>query len=369
MECGGFTIIGGGVIGLSIAYQLLKQQQQVTLFHAEKTTTASLAAGGMLGGQNEFYAPSPLYNLALESRALHKKLAQELLELTGQDVGLLPSGLIKIATNKQGLQDLQQQYDFLHNDHPASIQWLNQRDLQQYEPLLGQAVANGFHIYEDHQVNARALTKALLLAIQQLGAMLIEEEVIAIEKEQQQITYVQTASTRYAVSQVVLAAGAWTPRLAATLNINCPMQPVKGECLMLKAHQLPKATIFSTDGCYIVPKQQQMILIGATSYPLQEDDAVTAGGIHSLLTRAIQIVPSLTKAEIVETWCGVRPQTIDGLPIMGETSYSNLFLCTGHYRNGILLSAITGLLFSQALLGDITAKQRLAPFALQRFTI
>ncbi|WP_107838055.1 glycine oxidase ThiO [Metasolibacillus meyeri] len=369
MKGDSFTIIGGGVIGLSIAYQLLKQQQHVTIFHAEKTTTASLAAGGMLGGQNEFYAPSPLYDLAIESRSLHKKIAQELFELTGQDVGLLPSGLIKIAANEQGLQDLQQQYDFLHKDRPASIRWLNQSDLQQAEPLLGQAVAQGFHIYEDHQVNARALTKALFLAVQQLGATIIDEEVVAIEKEQQQITYVQTTCARYAVAQVVLAAGAWTTKLATTLNITCPMHPVKGECLMLKADQLPKATIFSTDGCYIVPKQQRFILIGATSYPLQDDDAVTAGGIHSLLTRAFHILPSLTRAEIIETWCGVRPQTIDGLPIMGDTQYSNLFLCTGHYRNGILLSAITGLLFSQALLGDNTAKQRLAPFALQRFTI
>ncbi|WP_342559107.1 glycine oxidase ThiO [Metasolibacillus sp. FSL K6-0083] len=369
MKCQGFTIIGGGVIGLSIAYQLLKQQQPVTIFHTEKTTTASLAAGGMLGGQNEFHTPSPLYHLALESRELHKALAEELLHLTGQEVGLLPSGLIKIAAAEEDRVNLQQQYQFLYQDRPTSVQWLNQTELQQYEPLLGHSITEGFHIYEDHQVNARNLTKALALAVQKLGANIIEEEVIAIEKKQQQVTHIQTASKRYAVQQAVLAAGAWTAKLAAKLHITCPVHPVKGECLMVKAAQLPKATIFSTDGCYIVPKHNNRLLIGATSYPLLEDDAVTVGGIYSLLSRAIHIMPSLTKAEIVETWCGVRPQTIDGLPIMGTTQYSNLFICTGHYRNGILLSAITGLLFSQFLLGDSVAKQRLAPFSLQRFTI
>lgn len=349
-----YTIIGGGVIGLSIAYYLLKLNKQVTVFTANAKTTASLAAGGMLGGQNEFSEPSPLFDLALESRELHKTLATELHALTGIDVELLPTGLLKVAATEQDHAFLHKQYQFLQQQPGTPVYW---RDACEVEPLLTNELGQALHITADHQVKARQLTKALAVAIQKLGATIINEQVQAVTAN-----YITTLTTSYRYQHIIIAAGAWSQKLVPQL----PMYPVKGECLMLKAQEMPKTTIFAADGCYIVPKKNNEILIGATSYPNQMNDGVTAGGIQSLLARAIAMMPSLKYAHIIETWCGIRPQTIDELPIIGPLS-SNQYVCTGHYRNGILLSAITGKLVAQALTGDTLAQQRLAAFSPQRF--
>ena len=349
-----YTIIGGGVIGLSIAYYLLKLNKQVTIFTASATTTASLAAGGMLGGQNEFSEPSPLFDLALESRELHKTLAIELQALTGIDVELLPTGLLKVAATEQDHAFLHKQYQFLQQQAGTPVHW---KQACEVEPLLTNELGQALHITADHQVKARQLTKALAVAIQKLGATVINEQVQAITAK-----YITTSITSYRYQHAIIAAGAWSQQLLPQL----PMYPVKGECLMLKAQDMPKTTVFAADGCYIVPKKNNEVLIGATSYPHQMSDGVTAGGIQSLLSRAIAMMPSLKHAQIIETWCGVRPQTSDELPIIGALS-ANLYVCTGHYRNGILLSAITGKLVAQALTGDVLAQQRLTAFSPQRF--
>lgn len=368
MHCKGFSIIGGGVMGLSIAYQLLKQQQQVTIFHTPKSTTASLAAGGMLGAQNEFHAPSPLYPIALESRALHPVIAQELYDLTQLQIDWLPTSLMKVATSQQAVPQLKNQFHFLASQDATSIDWLDGQQTRQLEPFLHDEIAASVHIHQDYQVNARKLMTALWQAVKQLGATIIEDEVLAFEHHQKKITHVHTTTTRYAIEHVVVATGAFTTALLSSLALRCPMHAVKGECVMVKSDKPLKHTIFTTDGYYLVPKCHQQILIGATSYPFQQDDIVTVSGVQRLLSKAMAIMPALKDAHILDSWCGVRPQTMDSLPIMGASPYINLSLCTGHYRNGILLSAITGQLFSQYLLGDKTAKQRLEPFQFARFS-
>lgn len=350
-----YTIIGGGVIGLSIAYQLVKAKQRVTIFNITSPTTASLAAGGMLGGQNEFSEPSPLFDLAIESRAAHKNLAKELATLTGVDVELIPSGLIKVATNEQQKQFLHKQYQFLQKQKTTPVYW---KDAHDVEPLLTPQLGRALHITADHQVKARQLTKALTIAVQKLGVRIITQHVRKITA-----TSVVTDNASYPFTQLIVAAGAWSKQLLPHL----PLYPVKGECMMVKTAHTPSTTVFAADGCYIVPKRNNEVLIGATSYPNEVDPNVTVGGILSLLTRATAMMPSLKDATIIESWCGVRPQTADGLPIIGAIS-PTLYVCTGHYRNGILLSPITGKLVAQALLGDVTATQRLAPFSPQRFT-
>lgn len=348
-----YTIIGGGVIGLSIAYELLKKNFSVTIFNVTGPTTASLAAGGMLGGQNEFSEPSPLFDLAIESRAQHSVLATELDALTGIDVELIPSGLLKVATQPSDMPSLTQQYQFLTTQPATPVLW---RKANEVEPLMSD-LGQGIHITGDHQVKARQLTKALTKAVQLLGGTIIAEHVRKINT-----ATLTTDNGHYHYQHLIIAAGAWSKQLVPQL----PMYPVKGECMMLRVQRAPRTTIFAADGCYIVPKKNNEVLIGATSYPHQSDAGVTAGGIQSLLTRAIAMMPSLQHAPIIETWCGVRPQTIDELPIIGAIS-PHIYCCTGHYRNGILLSAITGKLVSEALIGDVNAQQRLAPFSPYRF--
>ena len=191
-------------------------------------------------------------------------------------------------------------------------------------------------------------------------------EVLNIRSEDG-IHLVDTTNGTFAAGAVVIAAGAWTARLGAMIGLPLAMYPVKGECLMVRTQApLLRTTIFAKNGCYIVPKRGNQLLIGATSTPETYDGRVSAGGVLSLLHRATALVPDIQQAEWIKTWGGIRPQTKDGLPYIGEhPERQGLFVAAGHYRNGILLCALTG-----RLMADLVERKEtgidLSPFSLTR---
>ncbi|OLN22047.1 glycine oxidase ThiO [Domibacillus antri] len=362
-------IAGGGVIGCSIAYRLAKTGLSVAVFDAGKAGVASMAAGGMLGAQNEFEQENPLMTIALESRAMFSDVRDELFEESGIDIELRKAGLLKVAAAMDDRPALLEQYTFL-SGKDSSVQWLEPGDVPAVEPCMTADTAGAIYLEKDNQVKAPLLARAFLHAAVNAGVHVYEQEaVLQVLIEKNKVYGVQTTNGMYHADSFINAAGAWSSELLAETGFTPPVIPVKGECVSVKlAEEAPVKTVFSVDGCYIVPKRNKEMLIGATSYPGSFDTSVTAGGIRSLLNRAARLLPVLDEGVIQRTWSGVRPQSSDGLPIIGShPSVDGLYLCTGHYRNGILLSPVTGVLMERYLSGCEKAAAALAPFSPSRF--
>lgn len=364
-------IIGGGVIGCSIAYRLAKEGLNVAIFDAGKAGQASMAAGGMLGAQNEFERENPLMEIALESRAMFPLLRDELLSESGIDIELRKAGLLKTAAKEADRDDLQEQFQFL-SKKDASIQWLEPEEVPEVEPCMTSQTAGAIFLEKDHQVKAPLLAQAFLKSALNAGVHIYEETtVLRLLTRQGCIVGIDTSIGAFYTGQVVNAAGAWSSQLLAETDFSLPVIPVKGECLSIRLNDVaPVKTVFAVDGCYMVPKRNKEVLIGATSIPGSFDTSVTARGVLSLLQRASRLLPVLNEGTVERTWSGVRPQAVDHLPVMGpHPSIEGLYICTGHYRNGILLSPITGVLIKDYITGCPEAQKRLTPFAPTRFSI
>ncbi len=364
-----YLIAGGGVIGCSIAYRLAKSGLSVAVFDAGSAGTASRAAGGMLGAQNEFEFENPLMDIAIESRAMFAGLQEELLEESGIDIELRQAGLLKVAASENDLPALLEQYGFL-NGKDASVQWLEPHEVPLAEPCMSDKTAGAIYLEKDTQVKAPLLAKAFLLSAVNAGVHVYEQTPVQqLVVENGQVCGAKTSIGTIQANRVINAAGAWSGDLFKETGFTPPVIPVKGECISIKLNgEAPLKTVFAVDGCYIVPKRNKEMLIGATSYPNSFDTSVTAGGIRSLLNRAAHLLPVLNEGTIERTWSGIRPQARDQLPVIGAHPFvSGLYLCTGHYRNGILLSPATGLLMERFLTGCPETAKRLAPFSPARF--
>ncbi|AOZ94116.1 glycine oxidase ThiO [Paenibacillus crassostreae] len=337
-------IVGGGVIGSSIAYYMSARGMKVILLERDRLgSQASNAAAGMLAVQAEITEAGPMYDMARASRALFPQLAMDLKELTGIDIGLKRKGMLRVAATEADVGEVQRILDFQKKEGERA-EWLSAKQVRQQEPGISSEIQGAMFVEEDSHVDAPELCYAYAKAAAALGAQINEfTEVKSLLYTQGRITGVVTGEEELFADQVVVASGTWSGPLLAQAGLTCPIYPVKGECFSVLSHsQLIQSTIFS-DGCYLVPKKGGRIVVGATMIEHSYDRRVTIGGISKLLEAAKRILPDIVDAEWEQAWCGLRPQTMDGLPYLGEhPKLKGLYVATGHYRKGILLSPITG---------------------------
>jgi thiazole synthase len=349
-------IIGGGVVGLAIAIELKRQGAKVTVVSKDFTQAASHAAAGMLAPLAEKLASAPMLDLCLRSRWLYPEWTQKLEELTGIETGYLPCGILAPTYSEPKA---------IAEDDRAV--WLDRSAIKLYEPGLSDRVAGGWWYPEDGQVDNRSLMRSLLQAAQTLGIELKEGvSVKAIQQKQGRVDGVLTDVGQLTAQQYVLAAGSWSSQL-----MPLPVRPVKGQMLALrmpqKLHQpFPLQRILYGEGVYLVPRQDGRLIVGATVEEVDWTPFNTPQGIQSLLAKTTELYPAAADWQIEEFWWGFRPGTVDELPILGRSACENLFLATGHYRNGILLAPITA-----SLMADLILEQKsdplLAEFSYQRF--
>lgn len=349
-------VIGGGIVGLAIAIELKRQGAKVTVVSKDFTQAASHAAAGMLAPLAEKLASAPMLDLCLRSRWLYPEWTQKLEELTGIDTGYLPCGILAPTYSAPKA---------IAEDDRAV--WLDRSAIKLYEPGLSDRVAGGWWYPEDGQVDNRSLMRSLLQAAQTLGIELNEGvRVKAIQQKQGRVDGVLTDVGQLTAQQYVLAAGSWSSQL-----MPLPVRPVKGQMLALKMPQklhqpFPLQRILYGEGVYLVPRQDGRLIVGATVEEVDWTPFNTPQGIQSLLAKTTELYPAAADWQIEEFWWGFRPGTPDELPILGRSACENLFLATGHYRNGILLAPITA-----SLMADLILEQKsdplLAEFSYQRF--
>lgn len=335
-------IIGSGVIGMSIARHLSQSQMDIALVDRDVPGKhASYKAGGMLGAQNEFTEDTDLFRLALESRALFPKLCDTLQDETGIDIEYQPSGLIKVATRPEDVEKLRSQYQFLKRLDKSVVE-LSEHDL--IDLTNGTVTSSEMAIYipNDGQVNANHYTKALYKSLQQRQVKrYFNTEVTAIERHNGYYQVSTSNDTLYA-KKVIVAGGAWTSQLLEHYHLPRHVVGVKGEVLLIEHDDLDlDKTIFMTNGCYIVPKQPNRFLVGATSEFDNYSVGNTEYGISWLHHYANDRIPELAHGKVIKQWSGVRPYTEGEVPIM-DCIDDGLYVISGHYRNGILLSPVIG---------------------------
>ncbi|OAB43759.1 glycine oxidase ThiO [Paenibacillus glacialis] len=337
-------IVGGGVIGSSIAYYMSARGMKVILLERDRVgSQASSAAAGMLAAQAEIHEAGPMFDLARASRGLFPQLATDLSELTGIDIGLKRKGLLRVAVTDADVAEIQRTLAF-QKTAGEQAEWLSTEQVRQREPSISSEIRGAMFVGEDSQVDAPELCSAFAHAAAVLGAQIKEfTEVKSLLLDQGRISGVMTSEGTLYSDRVIIASGTWSGPLLAQARLTCPIYPVKGECFSVLSHTpLIQSTIFS-HGCYLVPKKGGRIVIGATAQAHCYDRKVSLGGISKLLEASKHLLPGIIEAEWEKAWSGLRPQTLDGLPYLGEhPHWKGLYAATGHYRNGILLSPMTG---------------------------
>jgi glycine oxidase len=337
-------IIGSGVIGGSIAHQLSKRGYKVLI--TEKgivASEASKAAAGLLGVQAEWDEYDPLFELARQSRSLFPKLAQELRETTGIDIGYEEKGIYKIAKTEDELESLLRSMKWQQETGEEAC-FLSMEELREKEPYLSPSLAGAIYYPKDGHVMAPSLAKAFLYSSMRFGAEILEHtDVQEIIIESNQVKGVRTGTNMIFADKVIIASGAWSTSFLQLFQKEWGTYPVKGEILCVTSFvPLLTAPVFQ-NGFYIVPKRGGRYLIGATVKQRSYDKTVEVQSIASMMEKAKCILPAIGEARWETAWAGLRPQSNQGMPYIGEHhEVKGLYACTGHYRNGILLSPISG---------------------------
>ena len=345
-------IVGGGIIGLSAAWQLRRDGIEAVVLDPAPGTGASHAAAGMLAPIHEAYW-GEVHILELNLAASHA-WPEFAGELGADTVDYRRNGMLMAAhdTDDKALLD---NLGDLHEQEGLPVERLRSRDCRAREPLLTPGVRGGVYSPLDHQVNPRRVVAELLNRVPTIpvSATRVSHNRVVADNGQ-----------TMACQQVVVAAGAWTGRL-----LGVPIRPVKGQILRLSGPEgllaLPVRGVVRGSSVYAVPRSDGEIVVGATQEEQGFDTRVTAGGIYELLRDVLSLLPGLSEIDLVETWAGLRPGAPDNAPVIG-TGDDGIVYATGHYRNGILTAPITAAAVS-ALVQGHEPPVNLHPFSPSRF--
>jgi glycine oxidase len=368
-------VIGGGIIGLVTAWRAAQRGFTTALVDPEPGGGAAQVAAGMLAAVTELhFGEETLLGLNLASARRYPDFAAELTEATGQDLGYRRCGTLAVALDADDRAHLRELHA-LQVRSGLESEWLSGRECRRLEPMLAPGVRGGLRVDGDHQIDPRRLAGALVTACERAGVVLhrtwAERLALAGDRAAGVVT---TDGTELTAGQVVLAGGSLSGRLAGVPDdARPPVRPVKGQVQRLTEPQRYAPFLNRTvravvrgSHVYLVPRENGELVVGATSEELGWDTTVTAGGVYELLRDAHELVPGITELPLTETRAGLRPGSPDNAPLLGPTALDGLLLATGHFRNGVLLTPVTGDAMAHALAtGELPAEAR--PFTPLRF--
>jgi glycine oxidase len=364
------VVVGGGVIGLGIAWRAARAGMTVTVVDDAPGRGASWAAAGMLAPVTELhYGEDELLALNLASAARWPGFAAQVEEASGQPVGYRPGGTLAVARDADDNAALEDLYRFQVRCG-LDVQRLRSRECRQLEPGLHPGIRGGVLAAGDHQVDNRALVRALLVACERAGVRLVQGRVAELATRGDRVTgVVLDNGETLSAGTVVLAAGCWSGGLGGlAAEVLPPVRPVKGQLLYLRGPADQPLCSGNVRGLevYVVPRGDGRVVVGATVEEQGFDTRVTAGAVHDLLRAAMELLPDVAELELVETVVGLRPGSPDNAPMLGPAGPEGLVVATGHYRNGILLTPVTADAVAE-LLATGQVPELIAPFGPQRF--
>ena len=370
------VIIGGGVIGLSIARALaLRGVSDVLLLDRSSLgAESSFAAGGMLAPQAEADRDDEFFEMSCKSRDLYPAFAAALLDETGMDIELDTTGTVYLAFTEQDEAEIEQRFAW-QTRAGLTLEQLSAADARHLEPAINETVRGGLHFPLDIQVENRRLLTALIAANERYAVRLVTgTNVESVLIQQGQVAGVATARGFISTRRAVVAGGAWTSMIsiAERSNSHLPrfrISPVRGQMLCFAAQPPFVRHVIYSPRSYLVPRRDGRLLAGSTTEHAGFTKQVTAFGMHTILAQALELTPGLGGLPLIESWAGLRPRAEDDLPVLGTAGeIEGLIYATGHYRNGILLAPITGELIAQ-LITDKIRSPFLEVFSPNRFNL
>lgn len=371
-------VIGGGIIGLSIAWELSRRGQTVTVLERDRIGLhASRAAAGMLAAVAELgFEEFDLYALCAQSVRQWPSYARDLESDSGLAVDYRSVGTIVAARDRDAAAGMRRAFEF-QREHDFDVTWLTRDEALDREPFLSPNIAAAMFAQEDHSVDNRAVVRALAAAIRARGGTIRENapvREVRFGSGQPEVWIgngtdeTDETMVTFSAEQIVLAAGPWSRDIPGLPEAaRPPVRPVKGQILELRM-QPPFALEHVVRGkrAYLVPRSDGRLIVGATSEEMGFDLDITAGGLWSILDGAWELVPGIMDLPVLSTDVGLRPASRDHQPLIGWSGTPGLFVATGHYRHGIMLSAATAHAAADALTGG-SLPELFRPFDPTRF--
>lgn len=351
-------VVGAGAIGLASAWRAARAGMSVTVLERDRAGAgASGVAAGMLAPVTEAdFGEEELLAMNLEGRTLWGDFASLLEERSGMPSSYVDSGCLVVAADRDDGAELRRLHAF-QQELGLCSEWLAPRAARVLEPGLSPRIGGAICTPEDGQVDPAALVAALARALAADGGELCERaEVAEVVQAAGRVTGVRTADGHeIAASAVLVAAGAWSAEAGLGALAGAPaVRPVKGQLLELRVrpgHAPPAGRVVRTPRCYVVPRADGRVVIGATTEEQGFDLTVTADGVFRLLEAAIEVLPDVAELELVHARAGLRPGTPEGRPVIEAAGPEGLLWATGHGRNGVLLAPLT----AERVLGLLSA--------------
>lgn len=342
-------IIGGGIIGLMSARELLLQGARVRLLERQKTgQESSWAGGGILSPLYPWRVHEAINRLFLWSHQHYPELASALHHHTGIDPEWVRSGLL-VADAQSGRERVGEWV----RDHALTHAWLDRDQARELEPAVDWQDWHPLHLPEIAQVRNPRLLAAVRADVLRLGGEIIEQAAVTrIRVEEDRISGVETRERRYDADVYVLAAGAWSGELAFNSipeAVDIGVQPVKGQMLIFKTEPGMLHHIILCDGKYLIPRQDGRVLVGSTLEYTGFEKVTTETALEELLAFARSWLPGIP-LNVEKHWAGLRPGSSQGVPyISRHPALRNLYLNTGHFRNGFVMAPASARLLSDLI--------------------
>lgn len=363
-------IIGGGIIGLSLGWQLAKKGEDVEILESGKAgRSSSWAAAGMLAPNAEMgFEDIDLFYLCRKSLAMYPEFLNELYSDSGVKVELDKCGAIMPAFDRDDSERIRRLFDF-REKIGMPVEWLSGIEAREIEPYLSPKCTFAVWISDDGQIDNRKLLEGLQKAFLNCGGKLYEDHPVEkINITNGKAVGVHIHGINIEADNVVVCAGSWSKSIPGIPDdLLPPVRPVKGQAISLLLDDSCKVghAVRAPD-VYLVPKKDGRLVVGASVEEMGFDEKPTAGEVFRLLERAWEAVPSIYDLKIQSIDVGLRPGSRDHQPIIGNSEVEGLFFATGHYRNGILLTPMTAVELSSWIISG-SKPEVLNNFQLSRF--
>lgn len=373
------AIVGGGIIGLAIAWRVRQQGMSVTVLERDVPgrATSSVAAGMLAPVVEAEFGDTGrrMLELGLRSAHLWPAFASELEASCGLSVGLMRTGTLLLARDDDDARELERQLDF-RRSLGLAVTRLRPSEAREREPALAPTLRLALEADDDHSVDPRLVLDALGRVCETAGVDVQAHTPVAaiqLDVSRKRVAGVVLEDGQLLrAAHVVLAAGPWSGQIdGVPAAARVPVRPVKGQILRLRDPAGPGMLrrVVRFPGGYVVPRADGRYVLGATVEERGFELSATAGGVYTLLRDAHELVPGISELEIEELSVGLRPGTPDNAPAIGPSAVDGLIWATGHYRNGILLTPLTAELVLGVIAGEHEPEGLLAACAPERFAV
>lgn len=348
------VVVGGGIVGCAIAYELARRGVQVQVIERRLVGSgATQASAGVLAPYVEAYHRSNLLELATRSLDLYDDFISHVVEDSGISVQYRRTGTLEVAADAEAATRLFA-IRRMCASHGVGAKWLNAEEARNAESQLSNGIYGALLIASHGFVGAYDLTEALRRSAVAHGTRFLTSQSVVRVTSIDSGVRIETSGDTVTCASAVIAAGSWSGLVEITGAKPLPVHPVRGQLLHLGWREQPLTRVVWSDGCYLVPWGDGSVLVGATVEKVGFDERSTVAGLRDLIEAARQIVPGVVDASFEAARVGLRPATPDEMPIIGQSSViPGLVYATGHFRNGILLAPITGMLVAGLIVDHV----------------